>query len=267
MAGFSGSVETIDGRPAGAGPNSFGVAGAGDGNFSMTDSVPMPSPGTHIISLTLKREVSEGVPRPGSPPPKVHFQDELVFSSIIDVPDGQVISTRPIEPSTVSPSVRQSLHPMNFQCVGSEGQRYITGSIHIDKPSVGIAFDVFVRYENREYRAGQFYAPAGIIGTVYFTDSPSWIPAPPGKLDVILRSNSQIALSAARNAARVAAGTRGVARGVAGGVAAPEIWQGELIYGDVPVLMGRSSAATQPAPRSVEAGPISTLPSTLNRDP
>jgi hypothetical protein len=244
-AGFRGPIATIDGRLISPGRvNNFAVAGGG-GSVNAIGSVPRQPEGTHVISLTWQLKVQDGLPRPGDPPGKVSYQDDPVYSSTIHVHDGPFPSTKAIDDPKVSPELlRQSLNPMNFQCIESEGRRSMAGSIRINNPPAGIAFDVFIRYENREYLAGAFYAPAGIVGTVYFTNGPTFIPAPPGKLDVILRANHMVALGA-RNTL---------------GFVSDQTWQGELIYADVPVLMGQSPAATQPASRPVDASAISTPP-------
>jgi hypothetical protein len=205
--------------------------------------VPMQPPGAHVISNKWKFAIYDRRPESPGAPGTVLYEEDLVASATFTVLDGPLTPTKPIENAAIPPSLRQSIEIVGFRYGNNQEQKSIVGAIRIDKPSVALAFDVFVRYDNREYSAGSIYVPANAVA-YYRVESTSSMSAPPGKFDLILRANSAIAGS-------------------------NKIWNGTLIYVDLPVPMGigQFPIATQPAPRSVDAGPISTLPSTLKREP
>ena len=127
-------------------------------------------------------------------------------------------------------AVRNSFEPKDLK-LSTAAQFEMT--LAIRSPLVGIAMDVFIRTEGREYKVTAVHVASGestnwSLG-IMLRDADGGMPAAFTSCDVILRSSD----AAARDSVNLF-----------------EIWEGELVYKDVPVAV--EAPATQP---TLSAGP------------
>jgi hypothetical protein len=137
------------------------------------------------------------------------------------------------------PRLRAAIKPNRFEWrSGSSGRhagRYrLDGTIEFGAMPANVAFDVIARFDDRELRFGGVNLLRGRSTHYSVSSEDKAMKTLPPKVDIVLRSSEK------------------VARGT---VDLFEIWDGELVYEDVPVA--GAMTATAPAPSTA---PASTRP-------
>lgn len=100
----------------------------------------------------------------------------------------------------------------------------LSGGIEIKAPPVSAAFDVIARVNDKEYRAGRVYMAKG--QSISWGTEGEYSGPPAEKMDIILRSSKE----AARDTVDLF-----------------EIWDGELVYKDVPVKVIAPATTSAPS--------------------
>jgi hypothetical protein len=220
------------------------VRKSGPCNFSGgifdSGSVPVPvaTPGPHSASITSHVRIYRG-------PYGEEAQSTLLREVTVPLKaDFEVLPawTSDDVKRIEDPGLAATLH----ECIKPKDLRFfvhwIDGATEFDRTPVNVAFKVYLRIHGKEYEAGSIRAgPStcqadGDISRMWPTSRPADVPLPFTSCDVILRSSVEVARDT---------------------VNMFEIWDGELVYKDVPVKVETpATGPTQPADDGVYWGPM-----------
>jgi hypothetical protein len=212
-----GGGTTIDGKGAGpTGEGSGSMSGLGSGG-STGNSVKYNQVGKHQLVVTPHVELRQGNFDAGA----IIFQEDRQLTA-----DFEIVATPPpdyfrlIDDPTLAIPIKAAIVPTKF-AFSSQRPGNLNGNLKITNVPATIAFNVFARFNNREYQlsgivcnkgSGADYGVGGIAGDATAATQPS-------TFDLILRSNESIGRQT---------------------IDQHSIWKGELIYPNVPVFIGHS---------------------------
>ena len=108
--------------------------------------------------------------------------------------------------------LERCITPNDIRFANNQAGGPIQGTIEIDNPPVNVVFEVFARIKGKEYRLGQVSKAKGKTGICCF-QGPDDMPRAES-CDIILRSSEKVA----RHSLDMF-----------------EMWQGELVFKDVPI--------------------------------
>ncbi|GMU22392.1 MAG: hypothetical protein AMXMBFR13_24780 [Phycisphaerae bacterium] len=213
---LKGAEVFVDGKTTGlrfGGGGASSGYGAGGGSGITMDPVV---PGLHTVEFKPRVLVYSG---------KFHEEQASTLLHEREVPLKATFEVLPTEPDnyialiknpSLTAQVRASTTLDEFRIESQRRKEKPTlrmkGKIHFKSLPVSVAFDVFARTNGHEYPLGTVRCIKG--GSTSYPVSPAWNAGPITQCDVIIRSNPQIARKT---------------------VDLFEIWDGELVYEDVPV--------------------------------
>jgi hypothetical protein len=191
-------------------------------------SAPPASVGRHTLSVTVGIDVHLGESAYPDRGPIMHHETihlTVPFEVVARTEENQI---RLIHDASLAPALLKCMKPSRFQ-FGVWHKGDIFGEIELGyefNPKVGvlwldplpanIAFDVFARYGGHEYPIGHISHAAGKPQNGQRCDSEldKHLPTPPPTIDIVLRSNPAVARQTLN---------------------LYEIWDGELVFPNVPI--------------------------------
>jgi hypothetical protein len=185
-------------------------------------SLQCPSVGKHLFELVPRVRYSWTCPGnvQGSCTYTVPLKAEVQVLPA-DSPDTVLVVHDP----NLKDDLQRRIKPTQCELSGSGRNRRINLTFNVDNSPVGLGFEVFVRAAGTEYPMSQFSTPKGKLHGCSFGGFYQGPAAP--MVDIILRSS-----------AKAARGT----------VDLNEVWEGELVFPDVPLTTqgATPAAASQP---------------------
>lgn len=210
-------------------------SGSGSSGGAMTLSVPCKEVGTHTLIVTPEVVVFTGTGWDATPENTINTRKvplEAWFEVLAAEPPDYI---RLVKDPVLIPRLHAAIKPNRFEWRPGSSERdagryRLDGTIEFGVMPTNVAFDVIARFDGRELRVGGVHVRRGGgthwgIGSDYRA-----LEKLPPKVDIVLRSSEK------------------VARGT---VDLFEIWDGELVYEDVPVA--GATTATAPATASAPA--------------
>ncbi len=190
---------------------------------ALNGALSLETPGPHRMTLVM--HVTIGRHRNIGPSLTVTSDSFWDCFYETDVPLSATFEILPAEPpgyiklisdESVHDILIDAVTPQNFT-YGKAHPRFLAGFLRIEPLPVNIAFDVFARIGRQEHRIGRVTMARGERGTRYCHEE---MPSPPSDfVDIILRSSQKVARQT---------------------VDLYEIWDGELLYDNVPVEISQS---------------------------
>ncbi len=201
---------TLDGEDTGRRSGGYGRYSGGGGGSS-GGTVVVESPGRHKLGVSVAVRTFNGPF--GEPEASVlcHEQTYTLEGAVNVLEHEPLDYIKTIRDPDLTDTLKECIVPEDFH-LDLERQRGLQGTVKIQAPPVNIAFEVFVRIDGEELRLGTIHKAKG--------ESTDWRvgrahTGPPfTSCDVILRSSKDVARRS---------------------VDLFEIWEGELVYDDVPV--------------------------------
>ena len=218
------TVELVDGEvlidggkiAAGSGGSSFSGRG---GRGSSLRGVAYNELGPHKVQLKYTVLIHAG-PTTG---PVLHRREEMLEADFEVVPVDPQYAIRLKSDPALKQGIQKAIVPQTLH-LGEYSKGHLETIYKIDKMPIDVAFEVFIRVGGREYRVGTLTRKRGESTTLH---TGGQIKAQPfTQCDLILRSSEKVARET---------------------LDMQEIWDGELIYENLPVSLG-PHAATQPQP-------------------
>ncbi len=212
----------MNGKDLTSGSSSSGFSGRGNrGGTTQRVRYRRAAPGPQDIEANVTVRVFDGPETYGSSGPAPRLLDQY------DIPlkaSFVIVARTPESAITLKPdpSLREAMESaIQVQKVelGRQSPNDLQVQIRLITVPANLAFDVIVRAEGHEQRLGGIDKERG--GSTGWHVSGDWKGPPMESCDVILRSNPDVA---------------------AGTITLFEIWEGELVYRDVPVSLGPKAA-------------------------
>jgi hypothetical protein len=194
--------------------NSGGMSGMGADSWNET-ALPSQSPGHHVLKVEEIVDLYIHPPNQNSGgTAALHWVRKLStpFDVLSDVPADLIkLTDDPTLAGPIQASIRLGAS------VYYENRR-MRGDFDIRNTPANVAFDIIARFDGKEYLLGALNVRSGESMLTGF-DSVDELPQPPATADIILRSSER----AARRT-----------------VDLNEIWKGEIVYPNVPVIVYKS---------------------------
>jgi hypothetical protein len=194
-------------------PTEFGIGPSLRSQLvSSGSSVVCQTPGLHVVSLTQTIELYHGRSE-GDPFAKVCYATTVPLKATIEAvapSDGPLVKTVASPPPE---EIKEMIELSKFIIRPLRERRLILAEVRTPPLPVNLAFEVFLRVGLKEYDAGKWCADSdgrGEVGSIG-----DWYEGPDvNSVDLILRSSRRVARRT---------------------VDLFEIWEGELVFEDVPV--------------------------------
>ena len=229
--------------PGARGGGMIGLGGGSSGKMSLMGPALDAPAGTQPIEVRWL--VSVGPPRQGGDyalatnapavptrlPPKVEWTVALASEIEVVAPDSPLIAE--IDDPSLAGPMRAAIRLDRTQVRRVADALEPSGAIMFQQPPLPVAFDIYWRAGEQEWKVGTVAAPAiGGYGLSY-GHGPNPLPAgfTAAAVDIILRSNPAAAMSNSD---------------------ITEIWKGELVFEDVEVQWPEPAAAQAEAPAPAE---------------
>ena len=225
---ITGGDVSIDGAPTG-GNAGFGSKGRGGTIGSSAQAAGCDVPGRHMLKIVAHVALYEGDALEESTS-RLCYESEIAVEASFDVLDaGAPDCTRAVDDPALTDRLAACITLRDFRVYsrpgGSASPFSVSGMVDVAGVlPLGIAFEVFGRFDDREVRLGSLACPAGKSQHSFGVSAT--LEEPPGTtVDVILRASHE----AAENSLNVF-----------------EYWQGELVFKDVPVQHREGEASAEP---------------------
>jgi hypothetical protein len=200
------------------------------GGLSSSGSFQCELIGRHTFQMVGKLQIYSGQTCHAKASTLLYESDVLQDTMFEVLPVGTTddikIIHNPLLTSQLKSRIRPDVFKFSHDRKGKDGQRISTllGRIDFKDLPVNIAFQIIARVDGKDYPAGSVYVAKG--NSLVWAPKGGWeYKGPPvEKMDIILRSSAEVAR---------------------GSVDLFEIWDGELVYKDVPVKI--MSSATAPS--------------------
>ena len=202
----------VDGTPTGRSGSGSGTSCGVSSGGAQGSSVAGVKPGKHELGVEVTGQLLQGSSGGG----KVLHEKVMMLKAGFEVfeqePSGYM---RLVRDPAMADELRACIEPADLT-YGQHGSKDINGQIRITAPPIGVAFDVFARIGEREYSMGGVSKAKG--ASTHSHVHTGWEDAPPTSCDIILRSSAKVARRT---------------------VDLFEIWEGELVYQNVPIRDAR----------------------------
>lgn len=219
----------LDGKSLQQGGGSSGFSGSG-GSGSFGSTVPPRQLGPHLGKRTVTvRQRLRVYPRPpgNNPTQNLYAERNIDLSAEVDVVANDSSPFKRITDPTVAVAVRAALNPQKFM-LGEHQPGVISGQIYVNKTPAPLAFDVFTRFNGREYPLGSLSSLANSTTTMSFTGWEDRHRSVPATITLVLKPSEAVA----RRTVDLA-----------------EYFDGEIVFDDVPVLRGPKADDPLPPPK------------------
>jgi len=197
-------------------------------------NLPCGTPGSHNLTVSMRMEVHTShdmlrVVRASSDAEKTPATSVYAKAIVLEAPF-EVLSTEPpdyikrVKDPTLGEHIRSyvEIHGLGLQ---RESEAIFCGDLSIERPPVDVAFEAFARIDGEEHRLGYIHQRKGEATAARLGFDVRLSKPPPQSYDIILRSSE---------------------RAARGSVDLFEIWEGQLLFKDLPLKTRRVYPLTLP---------------------
>ena len=183
---------------------SMGGSGLG-GSGSSTTYVPGVQPGEYPLQARVRVQIYRGMLGSGTTP--VWTKDLTLTSTLKVVPKNVSEMVKLVDRPDLAEQIKKSLRVEQFY-KNPDGSLEL--GVHLEKPPVNVAFSIFAKVGEKEFRMGDLAGDTSTNGGTFM--SPDGASIPSGKLQLIFRSDPAVARKT---------------------INLLEIWEGEVILNNV----------------------------------